>query len=283
MDQCRRQSYHGFLSEDKEFFRSKEVDDEIDDHAECTTRLKAHKKTVPLYIGRTTGLCGSLTFLSTFIRDVFLALANDPPMPFGPYSHASLFATSPAGTSAPNGGFNFMAILAVLSTEIGLSLAGLMLGAHIAIFLTSWTPPSTKMVAAKSCRSVDGSSGWSLLDRIYLPCDSVATGRTEYRTIESRTVAEPNAIFFGFCACWLFGTFFPVITTQRPDRFFSLGDLHSEREQGYDSRYGLFSAARVDKFVCPGWQLHWLTGSGRYHGRILRLSYNHQCLCFGII
>lgn len=33
-----------------------------------------------------------------------------------------------------------MAILAVLSTEIGLSLAGLMLGAHIAIFLTSWTP-----------------------------------------------------------------------------------------------------------------------------------------------
>lgn len=79
MGQCRRQSYHGFLSEDKEFFRSKEVDDEIDDHAECTTRLMAHKKTVPLYIGRTTGFCGSLTFLSTFIRDVFLALANDPP------------------------------------------------------------------------------------------------------------------------------------------------------------------------------------------------------------
>ena len=116
------------------------MDDEIDDHAECTTRLMARKKTVPLYIGMTTGFCGSLTSLSTFIRDVFLALSNDPPVPFGPYSHASLFATSPAGTSAPNGGFNFMAILAVLFTEIGLSLAGLMLGAHIAIFLTPWTP-----------------------------------------------------------------------------------------------------------------------------------------------
>lgn len=130
----------GFLSEDKELFRSEDVDDEIDDHAERTTRLLAHKKTVPLYIGMTTGFCGSLTSFSTFIRDVFLALSNDLPVPFGPYSDASLFATSPAGTSAPNGGFDFMAILAVLFTEIGLPLAGLMLGAHLAIFLTPWTP-----------------------------------------------------------------------------------------------------------------------------------------------
>lgn len=87
-------------------------------------------------------------------------------------------------------------------------------------------------------------------------------------------MARPNAIFFSFCACWLFGTFFPVIQTQRPNHFFPLGNFHSEHEQGYDSRYGLFSAACIDKFVCPGrGRFHWLPSSGRHHGRILRLSY----------
>lgn len=129
----------GFLSEDKELFCPKEVDDEIEDHGERITRLVAHKKTAPLYIRMTTGFCGSLTS-STFIRDVFLALSNGLPVPFGPYSHAPLFATGPAGTSAPNGGFSSMASLAVLLTKISLSLAGLMLGAHIALFLTPWTP-----------------------------------------------------------------------------------------------------------------------------------------------
>jgi len=97
-------------------------------------------------------------------------------------------------------------------------------------------------------------------------------------------VARPNAIFFSFCACWLFGTFFPVIQTQRPNHFFPLGNFHSEHEQGYDSRYGLFSAACIDKFVCPGrGRFHWLPSSGRHHGRILRLSYNCQYLGFGIV
>ncbi|BCR90921.1 uncharacterized protein ACHE_60807S [Aspergillus chevalieri] len=78
---------------------------------------------------------------STFIRDVlFLALSNNLPVPFGPYSDASLFATSPPGTSAPNGGFDFMTIVAVLFNGYGLPLASRMLGAHIAIFLTLWTP-----------------------------------------------------------------------------------------------------------------------------------------------
>ena len=129
----------GFFSEDKELFRFEEVSGEIEDQAERTTHLMARKKTIPLYIGLTTGFCGSLTSFSTFIRDVFLALSNDLPVPFGPYSDTSLFAPGPAGSSAPNGGFDFMAILAVLFTEVGLSLAGLMLGAHIAIFLTPWT------------------------------------------------------------------------------------------------------------------------------------------------
>lgn len=130
----------GFLSEDKELFNFREIDMEFEDHTERSKHLVAHKKTVPLYIGLTTGFCGCLTSFSTFIRDIFLALSNDLPVPFGPYLDVSLYSTGSAGTSAPNGGFDFMAILAVLFIEVGLSLVGLKLGAHIAIFLTPWTP-----------------------------------------------------------------------------------------------------------------------------------------------
>lgn len=42
-----------------------------------------------------------------------------------------------------------MAILAVLFTEIGLSLVGLKLGAHIAFFLTPWTPRLPKWCLQK--------------------------------------------------------------------------------------------------------------------------------------
>jgi fluoride ion exporter CrcB/FEX len=86
---------------------------------------KAHlatKKTIPLYIGLATGFCGSFTSFSTFIRDVFLAMSND--------------IVSPGfGTTAEsrNGGYSFMAMLAVIITTVGLSLSGLVLGAHLAI------------------------------------------------------------------------------------------------------------------------------------------------------
>lgn len=135
----------GFLSEDQEIFRFEEVEAKIpaearQDGARRAAHLKAHKKTIPLYIGLTTGLCGSLTSFSTFIRDVYLALANQLPVPIGPYLDISLFASAPATARAPNGGFSFMALVAVLFTEIGLSLAGLFLGAHLAIGVSPWTP-----------------------------------------------------------------------------------------------------------------------------------------------
>lgn len=135
----------GFLSEDQELFRFEEIeaklpDSERQDGTRRAAHLRAHKKTIPLYIGLTTGLCGSLTSFSTFARDVFLALANDLPVPIGQYSDISLFASTPAGAHAPNGGFSFMAIIAVLFTEIGLSLGGLFLGAHLAIGVSPWTP-----------------------------------------------------------------------------------------------------------------------------------------------
>lgn len=122
----------GFLSEDQRLFRTETLHDR-----QAATK---HKKTVPLFIGLTTGFCGSLTSFSTFIRDVFLALANDLTIPFGPYSGVSLFDSAPSGAYAPNGGFSFMAILAVLFTEIGLSLCGLILGAHLAMATSAYIP-----------------------------------------------------------------------------------------------------------------------------------------------
>ncbi|KAJ5659475.1 hypothetical protein N7507_005926 [Penicillium longicatenatum] len=122
----------GFLSQDQKLFR---VDDSHT--AQAATN---HKKTIPLYIGLATGFCGSLTSFSTFIRDAFLALSNDLAVPLGSYSDTSLFTSVPAGAKAPNGGFSFMAIVAVLLTEIGLSVFSLFLGAHLAIGTSAWMP-----------------------------------------------------------------------------------------------------------------------------------------------
>lgn len=83
---------------------------------------KAHlavKKTIPLYIGLATGFCGSFTSFSSFIRDIFLALSNDLPMPDG--------AATPR-----NGGYSFLALLAVTIGTISFSFAGFSLGAHLA-------------------------------------------------------------------------------------------------------------------------------------------------------
>ncbi|CAI7596738.1 unnamed protein product [Penicillium bialowiezense] len=135
----------GFLSEDKTLFAIEKVDTKKSDEESNETSQQdhnpsTHKKTIPLYIGLTTGLCGSFTSFSTFIRDVFLATVNSLPVPLGQYPDLSLFASPPTEAKAPSGGFSFMAIIAVLLTEIGLSLAGLFIGAHLAIGISQWTP-----------------------------------------------------------------------------------------------------------------------------------------------
>ena len=155
----------GFLSEDQELFRFESVESSIpvparDDPSQRAAHLKAHKKTVPLFIGLTTGFCGSLTSFSTFIRDVYLALSNNPAVPNGPYHEVSLFDSSSVGSKAPNGGFSFMAILAVLFTEIGLSLVGLFLGAHIAIGLSRWTPSLPQLWLRKYLDPISAILAW---------------------------------------------------------------------------------------------------------------------------
>ncbi|KAI5919280.1 CrcB-like protein-domain-containing protein [Camillea tinctor] len=89
----------------------------------------ATKKTIPLYIGLATGFCGSFTSFSSFIRDVFLALSNDMPMP-----------DVGSATIPRNGGYSLMALLAVVIGTISLSLSGLFIGAQLAIALEPITP-----------------------------------------------------------------------------------------------------------------------------------------------
>lgn len=104
---------------------------------------KAHaatKKTIPLYIGLATGFCGSFTSFSSFVRDTFLALSNSLPSPL---NHPQDYSPVMAGTTSTvsrNGGYSFMATLAVIITTVSLCLAALFFGAHLAIFLEPYIP-----------------------------------------------------------------------------------------------------------------------------------------------
>lgn len=141
----------GFLSEDRMLFKEErgiptyhqqlekskmQVQDEENSSADSSRAVdlaaakKAHlatKKTIPLYVGLATGFCGSFTTFSSFIRDAFLALSNDLPTPLGL-------------TPSRNGGYSFMAAVAVTIITVTASISGLYIGAHIAIFLEPYTP-----------------------------------------------------------------------------------------------------------------------------------------------
>ncbi|KAL2156308.1 hypothetical protein VTH82DRAFT_1053 [Thermothelomyces myriococcoides] len=123
----------GFLSEDSMLFRDiHSVSNNGEDSAGSKQAHAALKKTIPLYIGLATGFCGSLTSFSAFMRDTFLALSND--------FQSSSFQEQQLGPPPRNGGYTFLALLAVPITTISLSLSGLFLGAHLAAALTPFTP-----------------------------------------------------------------------------------------------------------------------------------------------
>ncbi|KAL8931643.1 MAG: hypothetical protein Q9216_007130, partial [Gyalolechia sp. 2 TL-2023] len=105
--------------------------------AQLKLQYTTPKKAVPLYIGLSAGFCGSLTSFSSFIRDAFLALANALPTPI---SHTSPAPIDPASTVPRNGGYSFMALLAVLITTVALCLSALIAGAHLAIATQEYTP-----------------------------------------------------------------------------------------------------------------------------------------------
>jgi fluoride exporter len=104
--------------------------------AEEEIAKKAHiatKKAIPLYIGLTTGFCGSFTSFSSFIRDSFLALSNELP---GVSSNSGSEVT----ISSRNGGYSLMALIAVVFLTVCLCLSSLKAGAHLAIALEKLTP-----------------------------------------------------------------------------------------------------------------------------------------------
>ncbi|KAF2425695.1 hypothetical protein EJ08DRAFT_652000 [Tothia fuscella] len=143
----------GFLSTDRKLFREEwgphstvapSLSPKAPAHEEDPVDgVAAHgkvKKTIPLYIGLATGFCGSLTSFSSFMRDVFLSLSNNLPTPS--------YHTYPSGFDIPsmtttihrNGGFSFLATIAVLLLTICLALGGLHAGNHLANLSHPYTP-----------------------------------------------------------------------------------------------------------------------------------------------
>ncbi|ORY17110.1 CrcB-like protein-domain-containing protein, partial [Clohesyomyces aquaticus] len=139
----------GFLSEDRQLFRDEwgmksqsapgDEEQAIDDSTAATASHAKVKKTIPLYIGLATGFCGSFTSFSSFVRDIFFALANDLPTPLNhPYPTSSPISTT--SIVSRNGGYSFMAVLAVIVTTIALCYSALKVGAHIAIYIAPLIP-----------------------------------------------------------------------------------------------------------------------------------------------
>jgi CrcB protein len=169
--------FMGFLSEDRMLFKEEWGSSTYDQALERARRQaedeeralgskeamdlqaakKAHaaaKKTIPLYIGLATGFCGCFTSFSTFIRDAYLALSNDLPTPLNhPEDYSPVHAIS-SSTVSRNGGYSFMAVMAVLITTVAVCTAGLRMGAHIAITAEAYIP------------SIPFAIGRKVLDRI---------------------------------------------------------------------------------------------------------------------
>ena len=147
----------GFFLEDRSMFKEEWGDGPTQpmpsDKNEKHERIKKHKtvkKGIPLYIGLTTGFCGCLTSFSSFIRDVFLALSDD--MELTSHGYGSLHHR--------NGGYSFMALVAVIIMEVGLSLSALVFGAHVALGVTDFTPTIPFRVTRKFVEPVCVFLGW---------------------------------------------------------------------------------------------------------------------------
>ncbi|KAL0635476.1 hypothetical protein Q9L58_005524 [Maublancomyces gigas] len=82
------------------------------------------KATLPLYLGLTTGFCGSLTSFSSFLLVTFELLSN----------------TAPAYDGRPTKGYNLLAALAYLIGTLSLSFSGLQFGAQLALFAQPLLP-----------------------------------------------------------------------------------------------------------------------------------------------
>lgn len=171
----------GFLIEDSNIFREEWGSPPTppkDEHGvqEYVKKHKATKKTIPMYVGLTTGFCGCCTSFSSFIRDIFLALANALPDP-----------SLPSGTSiaSRNGGYSFMALVAVLLITVSLSLSALIFGAHLALALGQFTPTIPFVLTRRLLDPMVVILGWGCwLGAVFLaiwPPDRYNAGPEEWR------------------------------------------------------------------------------------------------------
>ncbi|KAH7419281.1 CrcB-like protein-domain-containing protein [Cadophora sp. MPI-SDFR-AT-0126] len=145
--------YHQQIQKAKKQKQDEETGSGSDQFVDLQAAKKAHaatKKTVPLYIGLATGFCGCFTSFSSFIRDVFLGLSNDLPTPLNHPSDYRLASATVGSTVPRNGGYSFMALLAIIIITVGLCISALHIGAHIAIALEPFTPS----LPYKFCRKV---------------------------------------------------------------------------------------------------------------------------------
>ncbi|KAL8897276.1 MAG: hypothetical protein Q9192_002660 [Flavoplaca navasiana] len=136
------------------------------------------KTTIPLYIGLSTGFCGSLTSFSSFIRDVFLALANALPVPI---SHTSASPT----LIHRSGGYSFMAFLAVIITTVALSISALIVGAQLAVGVERYTPSITYPFARRFLDRATVFLGWgswlgAIILAIWPPDQPTHTRKSEH-------------------------------------------------------------------------------------------------------
>ncbi|RKF44298.1 Fluoride export protein 1 [Golovinomyces cichoracearum] len=127
--------------------RQSEHVDQIGSHERMTETTKAAKKTnlskkklCPLYIGLTTGFCGCLTSFSSFVQDIFLALADElPTRRYQPQDHTSTLLSSITSTHR-NFGFSLMAVMAVILVTMSLCFSAWLLGTYAAQIIESYLP-----------------------------------------------------------------------------------------------------------------------------------------------
>lgn len=101
-----------------------------DDTTVGRSHLK-HKKTLPLYVGLTTGFCGCYTSFSSYLRDAFLNLTNEVDIP----STTQAFNIITNDIPKRNGAFSFEAFLAIVILHPALSMMALTIGTQLALVL----------------------------------------------------------------------------------------------------------------------------------------------------
>lgn len=89
----------------------------------------ANKGSIPLYVGLTTGFCGTCSSFSSLILEAFNKSADTAEG--APYSY-------------PNPAYGIMEFLSVIFTQLGMSVAGFHLGKHFCAFADRYFPTLTK-------------------------------------------------------------------------------------------------------------------------------------------